>query len=88
MSETVKYPMPKTGAEYATKLFASMEQSPEVRRLIEAAHHVLAGGKVEVSVIEKGDAARVAELTALSVEARRQSNDANLAAGTYVTLIP
>src|SRR5262245_2414733 len=82
----VQYSMATGSAEYLAKVLEAARTRPEVRSMIDAMHHVLAGGSVSVEVTKPGDAAEVAALDAQRLEALQRANDVNAAAGTYLTL--
>jgi hypothetical protein len=62
-----------------------MEFTSEVIPLIEALHHVLAGGAAKVEIAQPGEASLVAELNEKLDRARHQANAVNGAAQVYVT---
>jgi hypothetical protein len=86
--QTVTYPMPKSTGEYLTSVLGAAEGNPQLVKLIEAAHHVLAGGSADVTITAMGDASRVTALNTLRDTAMLRSNELNGAAGTYVSLEP
>ena len=83
----MNYPMTEKSGEYLRKLLEQAETSPAMREILQATHHLLAGGSVEVKIVKPGEPNLVAELTAAQSKALRQANEANRQAGTYVTAI-
>lgn len=81
---SVPYPMPEATAHYLEEVFGNRDA--DLSALIHAAHEILAGGKVEVSVTAPGDAHRVAELDAILAASLKASNEINAEAGVYMTL--
>ena len=65
-----------------------MKLAPNVATLIDALHHVLAGGEVAVSVVQPGNAAVVADLSRQLVAGTDEANKANEKAGFYVEAVP
>lgn len=65
-----------------------MEINAKVRPLVDAMHHVLAGGTVKVEVTTPGNPQVVAELADAAKKAGEESNAINKAMGFYVTAIP
>jgi hypothetical protein len=63
-----------------------MTVSPAFADVLRAAHCLLAGGKVEIKVLDEGNRTVSDELAARMNESMRQSNAVNRAAGTYMTL--
>jgi hypothetical protein len=88
MDKKIEYRMPQSAADYVATVLDAAGRSAEVRALIEAAHCVLAGGSVDVTVTQNGDPKKLEALNALMVDARRLSNEANRDAGAYITVGP
>jgi hypothetical protein len=65
-----------------------MDLSAKIKPLVEAMHHVLAGGTVNVQVATPGNPQVVAKLTQMLKEARDDGNAINKAVGFYLTAAP
>jgi hypothetical protein len=87
MDNKVTYAMPETTANYIFRLLKAADSSSEVKELIHAAHHILAGGSVKVEIVKSGDPGVVSELATIQAEANRHSNEINKNAGTYLTAV-
>ncbi len=61
--------------------------SPEVLELFNAFHAVLAGGKVNVEIVDEGSKEIASELNGDLLNAIQAANKVNAEAGTYVTLV-
>jgi hypothetical protein len=59
---------------------------PQLRPLVEAIHHVLAGGEAEVKVTHRGNPDIVNELNRRAEQATVDANEMNKKAGFYVSL--
>jgi hypothetical protein len=59
--------------------------TPEVLPVLHALHHVLAGGTVEVSVVQRGNPDIFNELNRRVEQVGREANALNKAAGFYLT---
>ena len=62
-----------------------MDLTPDLFPLIDAIHHVLAGGEVDVDVKRKGNPDIVKQLAKLREEGRDDSNVINRESGYYAT---
>lgn len=62
-----------------------MGMPPELKKVVEAMHHVLAGGEVKVEVVHRGNPDIVNELNRTLDEGMREANEINKKAGYYVT---
>lgn len=63
-----------------------MKVSPEIDKLFQAIHEVLAGGEVEVKVVRRGSPDIVRDLNQRLAAGAREANEINKQAGYYVTL--
>ena len=61
------------------------ELHPSLKPLLEAFHHVLAGGEVEVNVVHRGNPDIVNELNRRAEQGTQEANTINQAAGFYLT---
>jgi len=61
-----------------------VEINPTLQPVVEAMHHVLAGGEVEVRVVRDGQADIVRELQHLAALATSETNALNQSSGTLV----
>ncbi|MBZ4417468.1 hypothetical protein K8638_13295 [Myxococcus sp. RHST-1-4] len=59
--------------------------NPAIQPVLEALHHVLAGGEVEVRVVRAGNPDIVEELGRRAAQATQEANALNQAAGFYLT---
>lgn len=66
----------------------NMKPNPGLKPVIEALHHVLAGGTVEMKIVEPGSPDLVRDLTNRLEGAIEESNTINTKSGYYVTLVP
>ncbi|MGZ3461285.1 MAG: hypothetical protein ACXU86_22575 [Archangium sp.] len=64
---------------------AAQQLSPEVMPILQALHHVLAGGSVEVRVAEQGNPDIFNELNRRVEQVMREANTLNEAAGFCLT---
>jgi hypothetical protein len=62
----------------------AVELNPTLMPILEAMHHILAGGEVEVRVLRGGQQDIFRELQQRAVQATRETNALNQAAGTVV----
>ncbi|HEY3359130.1 MAG TPA: hypothetical protein VGQ83_38125 [Polyangia bacterium] len=62
--------------------------SPDLRPLMEAMHHVLAGGKVEIQVVQPGVNETIADLTKLLESARQEVTTVNQLMGEELAVPP
>jgi hypothetical protein len=65
-----------------------VDLSPEIRPLLEALHHALTGGKVEIRVVQPGVAETITELTKLLETARQEVATVNQLMGAELALPP
>lgn len=65
-----------------------IDLSPELRPIMEAIHHALAGGKVEVRVVQDGVAETITELTGLLETARQEVTTVNQLMGEEIAVPP
>jgi hypothetical protein len=65
-----------------------VELSPDIRPLLEALHHALTGGKVEVRVVQPGIAETITELTKLLESARQEVATVNQLMGEQLATPP
>ena len=65
-----------------------VELSPEIRPLLEALHHALTGGKVEIRVVQPGIAETITELTKLLETARQEVATVNQLMGEELASPP
>lgn len=63
----------------------AMELHPSLKPILEALHHVLAGGEVEVKVVHRGNPDIVNELNRRAEQGIQEANAINAAAGFYLT---
>lgn len=63
----------------------SLTLNPALRPVLEALHHVLAGGEVEVYVLRRGNPDLVAELDYRAAHATQEANVLSKAAGSSLT---
>ena len=62
----------------------AVELNPTLMPILEAMHHILAGGEVEVRVLRGGQQDIFRELQQRAVQATRETNALNQAAGSVV----
>ena len=58
-----------------------MDIPPSLKPLIEAMHHILAGGRAEVNILEQGDPDIVSDLNGRLARGIQESNEINRLAG-------
>lgn len=63
-----------------------MQFTPQVKAVLEAMHHVLAGGEVKVEVVHKGNPDIVNEMNRRLAAGLDEANEINKKAGFYVTI--
>ncbi|QSQ28456.1 hypothetical protein JY651_39815 [Pyxidicoccus parkwayensis] len=63
----------------------SLALNPALQPVLEALHHVLAGGEVDVQVLRSGNPDIVAELNRRATRATRESNILNKLSGHSLT---
>jgi hypothetical protein len=63
----------------------AVELHPSLKPVMEALHHVLAGGEVEVKVVHRGNPDIVLELNRRAEQSIQEANAINAAAGFYLT---
>jgi hypothetical protein len=61
------------------------ELHPSLKPVMEALHHVLAGGEVELKVVHRGNPDIVTELNRRVEQSIQEANAINAAAGFYLT---
>ena len=61
-----------------------MDIPPSLKPLIEAMHHILAGGRAEVNILEPGDPDTVLDLNSRLERGNQESNEINKVAGHSV----
>ncbi len=66
----------------------SMALHPSLAPVLEALHHVLAGGEVELKVVHRGNPDIVNELNRRAEQGTQEANAINAAAGFYLTAMP
>lgn len=64
------------------------ELTPEILELVRAAHVVLSGGRVEVKIVDEGNATVRDELDERVLAAQAASNELARDRGAYVTTLP
>ena len=64
------------------------ELSENLRPVVKAIHHILAGGSVEIQVVEPGVQSKVQKLERTLAEGTEEANALNAAAGFYVSIAP
>ena len=57
---------------------------PQIRHIVRCAHHILAGGEVEMKIIRKGNPDIFNNLESRMDEVKQEVNAVNKAAGYYV----
>lgn len=62
--------------------------SHNLKDVVHAVHHVLAGGKASVVIDAEGAAGKVAELDQLLQDGTDSANELNGAAGVYISIAP
>jgi hypothetical protein len=62
--------------------------SHNLKDVVHAVHHILAGGKAHVVIDAPGGANKVAELDKLLEDGTESANQLNAAAGIYVSIAP
>jgi hypothetical protein len=62
----------------------SHDLAPPLKEILQAAHHWLAGGEVEVKVVRRGNPDIVNELDSQFDKVGKDANELNRAAGYYV----
>jgi hypothetical protein len=62
--------------------------SHNLREVVHAVHHILAGGKAHTVIDAEGAPGKVAELDQLLVDGTESANELNAAAGIYVSIAP
>ena len=94
---TVQVTMVSSGTAYLERLMqhgavegapGEMQLNPEAKRLIDALHHVLAGGKVSLAIEQTGSEELVRELGTRLEQAFADANAANKEAGATVVTSP
>lgn len=94
---TVAYPVASSIHAYFARLLGlgaidgglgEHELAPDVRELVIAIHHVLAGGKVRCDVEQRGSMDIFNDLERLFEQGQNEANEINNAAGYYVSVIP
>jgi hypothetical protein len=63
-----------------------MKLTPQVKAILEAMHHVLAGGEVKIEVVHRGNPDIVNELNRRLAAGLDEANEINKKAGFYVTI--
>lgn len=63
-----------------------LEISEDIKPVMEALHHVLAGGAVEFKITQRGNPDIVAELNRRAKQASDEGNAINKAAGFYLSV--
>lgn len=90
---TVSYTVTSSLYEYIHRCYAlgaiegpiaEHDLAPALKEILQAAHHYLAGGEVEVKVVRRGNPDIVNELDSLFDRVARDANEINKAAGYYV----
>ena len=94
---TVAYPMATSIHAYFGRILGlgaidgnlgEQALTPEVRELVTAIHHVLAGGKVSHDVEQRGNMDIFNDLERLFEEGQNDANEINEKAGYYVSIAP
>jgi hypothetical protein len=70
------------------KTARGVDLSPDIRPLMEALHHALSGGKVEVRVVQPGIPETLTELTKLLETARQEVGTVNQLMGEELAAPP
>jgi hypothetical protein len=58
--------------------------APALKTILNAAHHYLAGGEVEIKIVRRGNPDIVSELDGRFARVHKDANEINEAAGYYV----
>ena len=94
---TVSYTLASNFYEYLMRLIdlgmiegpiGDMKPNPEIAKVVELVHAVLAGGEVRAEIIRRGNPDIFNELNRRLVTAQAEANAINAAAGYYVTASP
>lgn len=95
-AKTVQYPMVESCRDYFYRgmelgavegSLGAMRAPPELEKLVLAAHHILAGGTVEVNVVKPGSETIVADLDALYFQMTKDANEVNATKGAYISMV-
>ena len=90
---TVNYTVTHSLYEYLVRCFGlgiiegpigAHDLAPALKTIVNAAHHYLAGGEVEIKVVRRGNPDIVNELDGRLVKVAKDANEINEAAGYYV----
>lgn len=84
-SQTYAYMMRMIDLGIFEGAVGEMDLAPGIQEIIEALHHVVAGGEVKMEVVRRGNPDIVNELNRRIADGMREANEINERSGYYVT---